>query len=213
MSASAAVEEFVEAVSALELDGCFNPYAQRYPPFDLEDAPAIRRANLTHVLGSAAETGVDDIWIGLELGHNGGRRTGLAMTDDVHLAAHAQRFGVAAHVRCATRAGPCKEMTAGIVWQALAGIQRRVFLWNVVPVHPHRPAEPLSNRRHTTAERGACLPQLQALIALLRPLRLVAVGGHASVALARCSYPHAAVRHPAFGGKSDFLKQVANLSM
>lgn len=194
------------------MNGCFNPYVDRYVPFDLPDAPAIRRANLTHILRSAAASGVDDLWIGLELGHNGGRRTGLAMTDDAHLKEHGRRFDVADSVRCATRAGPTKEMTAGIVWGALERIERRVFLWNVVPVHPHRAAEPLSNRRHTSEERSACLPQLQNLIELLRPQRLVAVGGHASTALKRCGYPYVAVRHPAFGGKRQFLEQVADLA-
>lgn len=211
MSTSAAIGGFVEGVASLKLDGCFNPYADRYPPFDVDDAPAIRRANLTHVLGSAAKTGVDDLWIGLELGHNGGRRTGLAMTDDAHLEAHGRRFGVADRLHHATQAGPANEMTAGIVWEALARIQRPVFLWNVVPVHPHRPCEPLSNRRHTIKERTACLPHLQALIRLLQPQRLVTVGSDASRALNQCGYAHVSVRHPAFGGKREFLKQVVEM--
>jgi hypothetical protein len=212
MSKATEVPGFVEAVAALRLEGCFNPYTERYPPFDLEDAPAIRRANLTHVLESAAATGVDDLWIGLELGHNGGRRTGLAMTDDLHVEAHGRRFGVADRLRRATRAGPNKEMTAGIVWQALEGIERRVFLWNVVPVHPHRSGQPLSNRRHTSHERSACLAQLQFLIDLLRPQRLVTIGNDASTALKRHGYSHLSVRHPAYGGKHQFLDQIAEIA-
>lgn len=211
MTVATAVERFVETVSTIGMDACFNPYADRYLPFDIEDAPAVRRSNLRHVLGAAAEAGVADLWIGLELGHNGGRRTGLAMTDDAHLEAHGRRFGVADRLRPATRAGPAKEMTAGIVWEALALIEPPVFLWNVVPVHPHRPSEPLSNRRHTAEERQACMPQLRSLISLLQPQRLVAVGKDASTALQRLKYPHMAVRHPAFGGKRDFLNQVLSL--
>lgn len=212
MSIATAVDRFVEEVAALQMKGCFNPYADRYPPFDIEDAPAVRRSNLRHVLAAAAKAGVADIWIGLELGHNGGRRTGLAMTDDTHIEAHGRRFGVADHLRCATRAGPAKEMTASIVWEALGRIERPVFLWNVVPVHPHRPSEPLSNRRHTSNEREACLPHLHALVDLLRPKRLVSVGNDASLALKRCGCPHVAVRHPAFGGKREFLEQVAAIA-
>ena len=211
MSTTSAVEAFVEAVASLRMDGCFNPYADRYPPFDVQDAPAIRSSNVKHVLDAAAKGGVADLWIGLELGHNGGRRTGLAMTDDAHVKAHGPRFGVADQLRHATRAGPPKEMTAAIVWEALAGIERPVFLWNVVPVHAHRPAEPLSNRRHTSSERDFCLPLLHALIKLLRPSRLVTLGGDASRALERSGCPHVAVRHPAFGGKRDFIQQVARI--
>lgn len=211
MTVAVAVDRFVEAVAALQLNGCFNPYSDRYPPFDREDAPAIRRSNLRHVLCAAAEEGVVDLWIGLELGHNGGRRTGLAMTDDTHLEAHGRRFGVAHHLRHATWAGPAKELTASAVWDALDRTERSVFLWNVVPVHPHRPSEPLSNRRHTSSEREICLPHLHALIDLLRPKRMVAVGADASSALRRCDYPHVLVRHPAFGGRGEFLRQVASL--
>lgn len=209
MTTTTSVDRFVAAVAALQMNGCFNPYSHRYPPFDIEDAPAVRTSNLRHVLAAAARAGVADLWIGLELGHNGGRRTGLAMTDDAHIEAHGRRFGVADRLRCATKAGPAREMTAGIVWEALGRIERPVFLWNVVPVHPHRPAEPLSNRRHTPVERQTCLPHLHALIALLRPNKLVAIGNEAALALRQCGYPHVPVRHPAFGGKRDFLEQVA----
>ncbi|WP_324751209.1 uracil-DNA glycosylase [Sphingomonas sp. LY54] len=211
MSVAPALEEFIRGVAALRMDGCFNPYADRYDPFDVEDAPMLRRSNLRHVLGVAAKTGVADLWVGLELGHNGGRRTGLAMTDDMHLHAHGDRFGVANRLRSPTKAGPAKEMTAGIVWEALSRIERPVFLWNVVPVHPHRPSEPLSNRRHTATEREVCLPHLHFLVELLQPMRIVTVGNDASAALKRCGYPHVPVRHPAFGGKRQFLEQVAAL--
>lgn len=193
------------------MPSCFNPYADRYEPFDLPDAPAIRMANLVHVLDAAAQSGVHDLWIGLELGHKGGRRTGLAMTDDVHISAHGARFGVGEHVRRATHAGPISEMTAGIVWQTLAGIERRVFLWNVVPWHPHQPGDPLTNRRHSHAERLIGLPLLEQLINLLRPERLVAVGKDASAALAGRGHDHTAVRHPAYGGKAEFIQQITCL--
>jgi len=103
-------------------------------------------------------------------------------------------------------------MTAGIVWAALGDIDRRVFLWNVVPLHPHRPGELLSNRRHTASERAACLPYLAELIQMLAPVRLVSIGREASTALTKQGYAHIAVRHPAFGGKRDFLDQVSRIA-
>ena len=212
MSIITAVDAFVDAVAALRMDGCFNPYADRYDPFDVEDAPMLRRSNLRHVLSAAARTTVADLWIGLELGHNGGRRTGLAMTDDRHLVAHGTRFGVENRMIAPTKAGPANELTAGVVWEALSKVERPVFLWNVVPVHPHRPSEPLSNRRHTAAEREVCLPYLLELIKLLRPTRIIAVGKEASAALTRTGHHHVPVRHPAFGGKRRFIEQIAALN-
>lgn len=211
MPSGTSVANFVSAISALRLDSCFNPYSDRCVEFDVHNAPEIRRSNLAHVLGAAVASGVEDLWVGLELGYNGGRRTGLAMTDDAHLDAHGRRFGVAEFLRTATRAGPTKELTAGVVWDALSSIERPVFLWNVVPIHPHRPDELVSNRRHTSSEREACSPLLAQLINLLRPKRIVSVGADASSALARSGYIHTPVRHPAFGGKRDFLRQVSNI--
>lgn len=212
MSTPTVVRSFVDGLFRLQLQGCFNPYADHYPPYDVDEAPSIRRANLTYVLEAAVSRGgVDDLWVGLELGHNGGRRTGLAMTDDTHLASHGKRFGVAGRLRPATQAGPVKEMTAGIVWQALQQVERSVFLWNVVPVHPHQPNQPLSNRRHNLTERAASMPYLESLIALLHPKQLVAIGKDASIALAKGGHRHVAVRHPAYGGKADFLQGIVAL--
>ena len=57
--------------------------------FDGPDAPAIRRSNLGLVLEAALAGGISSLWIARDLGHRGGRRTGLALTDEVHLPAHA----------------------------------------------------------------------------------------------------------------------------
>lgn len=211
MSVSRDVSLFIEGLASLRFQDVFNPYVDRYVPFDVEDAPAIRRENLRHVMEAAAAGDVDELWVGLELGHKGGRRTGLAMTDDANLVAHGHRFGVGDRMRHPTQAGPPKELTAGAVWELLADIDRSVFLWNVVPLHPHTPGDPLSNRRHTREERAGCRPTLEALINLLAPKRLVAIGRDASTALRQYGYAHAAVRHPAFGGRTQFLRQMRAL--
>lgn len=211
MSVAKNVCEFVDAVSTLRFEDAFNPYFDRYDPFDLDDAPQIRKSNLQSVLLAAAAKGVDDLWVALELGHKGGRRTGLAMTDDTNLLAHGERFGVAGSLRAATKAGPVKELTAGCVWKSLSRIDRSVFLWNVVPVHTHKPEQPLSNRRHTRREREFCIPILSNLIELIQPARIVCIGNDASVALAKLGYEHTRVRHPARGGQREFLEGINGL--
>lgn len=197
----------VTALARLRFPGTFNPYADLCPEHDRPDAVDIRRKNLLATFEKAAG-GVEAVWIALEPGHRGARRTGLAMTDDAHLAAHARRWQLTGIER-ATASGPETEQTAGIVWEALAKDRTKVLLWNVFPLHCHKPGEPLSNRRHTRAERDACWDLTCAIIAMVEPKHVVAIGNDAHAAVSGLGRRCSMVRHPAYGGKADFLAGVA----
>jgi hypothetical protein len=202
-----AVEQFVNQLAALEFDCVFNPYVEACSDHDETDAPAIRRQNLTIVLEAALTLGVDSLWIARDLGYRGGRRTGLALTDEVHLAAHADLFAVPVLKR-ATRGPAVAERTAKVIWQALAAVQRPVFLWNVFPLHPFERGDSMSNRCHTRAERQACRPLLMWLLENLQPKSILAIGRDAELALADLDVPALKVRHPSYGGQSEFLDGV-----
>ena len=105
------------------------------------------------------------------------------------------------------------ERTAAAVWGALRGMEESFFLWNVFPLHPHPPGSPFSNRAHNAAERAAGEAILSALIGLLRPERIIAVGRDAESAAARVapSLECVALRHPSFGGEARFGAQIAVL--
>lgn len=192
----------------LRSPNAFNPYAERCKIADLPDGAAIRLHNLELVLREAAQGGVDEVWVALEPTYKGARRTGLAMTDEQHLQAHGRMFGIEG-LRLATRPPGPNEDTASVVWGALENINRRVFLWNTVPLHTHKPDQPFSLRRHNAAERRASAPILEAILDLLGPSRLVGVGYEASKALGNAGRPHDSVRHPARGGTARFTQQVS----
>ena len=97
------------------------------------------------------------------------------------------------------------ERTAAIVWSVLARIGEPVVLWNIFPLHPHEPDDPFSNRCHTRAERDATWPLLIALIAMIKPRRIVAIGRDAGMALAGIDIPVQVVRHPSYGGQAEFI--------
>ena len=105
------------------------------------------------------------------------------------------------------------ERTAAAVWDALRGLDESFFLWNVFPLHPHKPGAPFSNRAHNAAERVAGEAILSELVGLLRPERIVAVGRDAERAAARVAHGLARVglRHPSFGGEVRFRAQSAAL--
>jgi hypothetical protein len=54
---------FVNALSELQLDNVFNPYADKCPVHDRSDAVAARRRNLRGYLKAATDIGVDTIWM------------------------------------------------------------------------------------------------------------------------------------------------------
>ena len=203
--------QLVEALRALNCENTFNPYSERCVRYDRNDAPQLRSATLRSVLEAATEREVDSLWVGRDPGHRGGRRTGLAFTDDVHLHEHAERWGLS--IRRPTKGKIMVEQTATVIWRALSKTDSAVFLWNVFPLHPHKPSSPFSNRPHTAHERKIGEEFLSELILLLQPRRLVAIGNDAAITARRLADQQEVVqvRHPSHGGQAKFLAQINGL--
>jgi uracil-DNA glycosylase len=195
---------FVKALSTVQLDAVFNPYSERCDLYDRADAPKRRRANLRGFLDAVSATGVDSVWIARDLGYRGGRRTGLPLTDEAHLDVFGKIYG-RSPVR-ATKGDPMAERTAAVIWNVLKDIDRPIFLWNIFPLHPFELGDPLSNRCHTRAEREMFSDVLWALLDMLRPGRIVAIGRDAHKALADLDLDALPVRHPSYGGQTDFVR-------
>lgn len=197
--------QFVEALACLRLPSVFNPYSDRCEDFDLADAPARRRKNLQVQLQAALDLQVDTIWIGRDLGYRGGRRTGIALTDEPNLGNVSASFGRELPVSRATRGPSVAERTAAIVWDVIRQLEAPVFTWNVFPLHPHEPGKPLTNRCHTRDERLASRSLLISLLDLLKPSKVVAIGNDAAGGLADLGIRCVKVRHPSYGGKREFV--------
>lgn len=201
---------FTAALSEMSLPAVFNPYRDCCPIHDRADAAQLRRRNLLRCLESAIEAKADTIWIARDLGYRGGRRTGVPLTDEVHLAPASLLLG-GIDLKRATKGPAVAERTARVVWSMLSRIGEPVVLWNVFPLHPHEKDDPLSNRGHTRAERKAAWPLLEALIAMMKPRRLVAIGRDAGMALDGIDLPLTVVRHPSYGGQTEFIAGISAL--
>ncbi|WP_084182727.1 uracil-DNA glycosylase [Nevskia soli] len=202
---------FVVDVSGLRFSNAFNPYTDRCPIHDRIDAPIRRAKVLSAMVRRAAEVPIDAIWVGRDLGYRGGRRTGMALTDDVHMGRHAKRWNL--EVERPTLGVVVAERTAAVIWSILDQVDARVFLWNVFPLHPHEVGEPFTNRQHNSLERAAGEAILAMLVGLLRPRRILAIGNDAANAAKRItdSVPVVCVRHPSYGGQAQFLRQMIEL--
>ena len=200
--------KFVRELASLRFANTFNPYHDKCDLCDVADAPRWRAKTLRAMLAAADQVEIDAIWIGRDLGYRGGRRTGLALTDDVHMEVHAARWGVG--IRRATKGQAIAERTAAVIWNVLIQIPKPIFLWNVFPVHPHEEGDPFTNRSHNAREREAGEELLAELIKLLRPQRLIAIGNDAALAASRVATTTEIikVRHPSYGGQSEFLNRL-----
>lgn len=200
-------KKFVDFVSSIELPNTFNPYKDRCDKYDQVNAPRIRRAALLALVRKASEVEIDSLWVGRDLGHRGGRRTGLALTDEIHMESYAKRWDI--EFKPVTVGPPVSERTADVIWQALNQIEGKILLWNVFPFHPYGEGDPFSNRSHSASERRIGEAILKALIELTSPKVLIAVGNDAVASLHRYD-AHAKIvqfRHPSFGGQTKFLQQ------
>ena len=203
--------QFLDALKNLSFENTFNPYSNRCAVHDLDDAPERRLKLLHSLLEVATVREIDSIWIGRDLGYRGGRRTGLALTDDVHIDEYAARWGLS--VQRLTKGEIAAERTAAAIWSVLSQINLSVFLWNVFPLHPHEPGNPFSNRSHNSIERRTGEELLSQLILLLKPHRLIAIGNDAAQTARRLSDQHRVVqvRHPSYGGQTQFVAQMSEL--
>jgi hypothetical protein len=161
-------------------------------------------------LEAALDTRVDTIWIARDLGYRSGRRTGIPITDELHLERAGALMG-GIQLDRATHGVPVVERTSTVVWDVLARIGEPTLLWNAFPLHPHEPKHPLSNRGHTRAERDATWPLTMALIAMLRPRRMVAIGRDAAEALAGGDVAVQIVRHPSHAGQAEFIAGIGDI--
>lgn len=201
-------KEILSALEQLDFENTFNPYFERCPIHDSVEAPELRRYYLMEMLERAASTELDAIWVGRDLGYRGGRRTGLALTDDVHFSDHLVRWGL--EPQRPTCGAPVAERTAAVIWDVLMQVQTPVFLWNVFPLHPFDEGNPFSNRAHNARERKAGTDILVKIVNYLKPRRIVAIGNDAfNVLSATFAYDRVCkVRHPSYGGQGEFLAKM-----
>ncbi|MFJ3371726.1 uracil-DNA glycosylase [Pseudomonas sp. NPDC086251] len=202
--------KFVAALSGFTLSNVFNPYADLCPVHDRANAAASRRNNLRTYLTAVKNIGVDTIWMGRDLGYRGGRRTGLALTDEFHLPEMSKLYPGCVSKQV-TRGPAIAERTAAEIWSILRSIEIPPLLWNVFPFHPHEPGNPFSNRKFTARELSQVDELNNSLIQWLGIKRIVAIGQDAGQYAVRFGVPVETIRHPSYGGVKDFRAGMARI--
>ena len=194
---------FVNALSKIELKGVFNPYRDRCDIHDLSDGPVVRKRNLRKYLQSIVDLGSDTIWMGRDLGYRGGRRTGLALTDEERLNLFAKLYPGSVPEK-ATKGPIVAERTATEIWNILSRLEMPPLLWNVFPFHPHELNSPMTNRRFTTSELANVSDLNHELVTWLKIKKIICIGQDAATYAKSLGLEVECVRHPSYGGTKDF---------
>jgi hypothetical protein len=199
---------FIESVAERSFGAAFCMFRDADPALECADGPALRRANATAYLDARAGRS-PLLLVGEAMGYAGGRFSGIAFTAERTLLGWGAPFAPTS-----LRREGWAEQSGTIVHGTLArlGIAGDTVLWNVVPAHPHRPGQPLSNRTPAVGELRAGAQVLGELIERLAPRATIAVGRSAERALRELGLPcQASVRHPANGGATAFRSGLAGL--
>ncbi len=206
------IESFILALAHTETAAdAFNEYA---PDCAVN---ALRRGNLRQYLHTMAERMPSTLLLMEAPGYRGCRLTGVPVTSRRLIREGLpalDMFGPDRGYSDVTEAGFDRiygEQTATIVWGALADLGQVPFIWNTFPFHPHKLNQPLTNRRPRAAEIQLGTSFLLTVMRLWRFERVIAVGNVAHQSLSRAGIPCQKVRHPAQGGKNDFVAGLTRL--
>jgi hypothetical protein len=93
----------------------------------------------------------------------------------------------------------------------LGALPTAPLLWNVFPLHPHEPGQPFSNRKFSVDELAAVHAINAELFAWLGIVRIVALGQDAARYAASFGLSVEHVRHPSYGGVSEFRASIRAL--
>lgn len=201
-------EIFLNHLASVKFSNVFNPYTDICPVYDKFNAATIRRINLQNYLDSALALSVDTLWMGRDLGYLGGRRTGIALTDEHHLPRASHVYKGFTPLR-ATHGSIVKERTASEVWGLLDKLASPPLLWNVFQFHPHDRLSPFTNRKFSIAERNMADEINSELINWLKIKRIIAIGKDAATYAKKFGIRLIAVRHPSYGGIVEFRQGIS----
>jgi len=101
------------------------------------------------------------------------------------------------------------EQTASIVWSTLSALGQPAVIWNAFPFHPYQPESPLTNRTPRSGEIAQGAPFLAEIFDLFRCPLTIAVGNVAAGTLQNMGVQVVRVRHPAQGGKPEFVRGIS----
>lgn len=195
---------YLERLAALRVDGCHNPWGESNIDDAVGNGPEARLERLRRHFSVQPRL----VLVGEAPGYQGCRSTGVAFSSEaLMLEGAVPRCD--AGTRLSTRVRPWREPSATVVWSSLylAGLAECCWLTNAFPLHPYGKGA-LTNRAPKARERAIGLDWLVELLGFAGDALVGAVGQQAGDSLEKAGIGHVRLRHPAYGGASEFRKGV-----
>ena len=191
----------------------FNQYGDTDPAFDLQGAVAIRRKNLkAYIMGFHRRPRF--LIVGEAAGPWGARFSGVPFTSERQLESGRLPFSGR---KSSLHDIPYSEHSGTVVWGTLLPLYPDFFLWNAIPLHPHRKGQPLSIRTPRAGELRAFSPLLGEILKIffsgagLGRGQIIALGRKAEYTLDLIGVPCRYVRHPAQSGAVRFRAEIGRI--
>lgn len=201
------IETFVEELALIEaMPNVYNQYSYEH------EENSIRRENLMIYLKQMYKLKPKIILVGEAPGYRGCRLTGVPFTSE-HLLMNningLEIFGRENGYRLALEKDKLlKEATATIIWNTLVQYDMMVLSWNTFPFHPHKKDNGESNRTPLKKELLIGEKPLLQMIEMFNIEKVVAMGNKAEESLKKLGISCEKVRHPAQGGKNEFVEGI-----
>lgn len=176
----------------------------------------IRRNNLLIYLREIYKLNPGIILIGEAPAYRGSRITGVPFTSEYLLMNDMNwrnLFGKKVRFRL-----PCKEdkltktPTSTIIWETIIKYGMLALFWNAFPFHPHRAGNLKTNRAPSKKELSIGINPLLKLIEIYEIKHAIAIGRKAEKSLSNLGFPTYYVRHPAQGGKNEFIEGIEKIA-
>ena len=199
------INDFIEELANIEVTpNVYNQYSYEH----LENY--IRRDNLAIYLNNMAKIKPKMILVGEAPGYRGCRITGVPFTSEYILMNKVKGtnlFGEENGYRLVCKKDKLiKEATASIIWSIFTEYNIVALGWNAFPYHPHKEGNFDSNRTPLKKELLLGENPLLQIIDMYNIKKVVAMGNKAEESLNKLGIKCTKVRHPAQGGKNEFVR-------
>lgn len=170
----------------------------------------IRRWNLKLYLEKMKAINPDVLFLGEAPGYKGCKLTGIPFTSEKMVSTN--DFFKTCNYKFINQPNNLEsEISATIVWSELNKFSNKPLIWNIFPFHPYHQNNSNSNRTPNNDELNLGKSILIDLLELFSIKKIIAIGRKPESRLNELGIDYEYVRHPANGGKNEFITGINNI--